>query len=260
MKIAIKLPDDIRERILSFPFLHELEKILDDLSEDREDISQLHLISSKDNIDVLNLLPFHAFYHEIEPQDSKNILSMYRACKYFKMNQIDLYVSLSDKFVDATIAKNINAKDSLGFANGKNNLLLKNKINRNQALHFSEQIYAFLKEIKKDTRNIKTVCSRTLPSLYPDWSENKYVTINLDLVDGEINSEWADFVGLFQNKTFVFLSSELNENFQKSKIEDFIKTLSQENTYKVFEYSSNIELGKLLSYSCLLYTSPSPRD
>lgn len=258
MKIAIKLPDDLRGRVLSFPFLHGLESIMDDLVADEEEISQLHLISPKKDIDVLNLLPFSAFYHEIEDADLNSIFSIHRACKNFKIVDIDLFINLTTALKDATIGKNIGAKKNMGFNEGNGKFLYQQKVQRNQILHFSEQYQDFLKKLRLDVREMRPVSSRSLPALYADWNENKYTVINLDLVDGEVNEEWIDFVDLFVNKNFVFMCSNVEKDLQRYHVEGFIKKLPNKNTYKFFDYTSNIELGKLLSYAVAFITTDSP--
>ncbi len=258
MKIAIKLPDDLRERILAFPFLHGLESIMDDLVSDEDEVSQLHLISPKEDIDVLNLLPFSAFYHEIEGADLNSIFSIHRACKNFKIADVDLFMNLSTTLKDATIGKNIGAKKSMGFNEGNGKFLYQQKIQRNQILHYSEQFQDFLKRLRLDVRDMRPVSSRSLPPLYADWSENKYTVINLDTKNGEINEEWVDFLDLFVNKNFVLMCSGIEKDLQKYHVESFIKRLPAKNTYKFFDYTSNIELGKLLSYAVGFITTDSP--
>ncbi len=51
--IAIKLPFDLQERILSFPLLHKIRE--------KYPIADIHFITPKKEIEVLNLLPFKAW-------------------------------------------------------------------------------------------------------------------------------------------------------------------------------------------------------
>lgn len=257
MNIAIKLPNDLRERVLTFPFLQVLEKKLTELLEDDE-ILNFHLISLKEDIDVLNLLPVHAFYHELEVEDIKTIFTMHRACGNFKMNQIDYFVSTTDSFVDASIGKNIGAVKKIGYNIGKNKWFLNQKVSKLAGRHKSEQTFELLKCFTEEVPSIPVVYSRNMPEAYADWNENPYTVINLDLIGDEFNPEWKEFIDLFVNKNFIFMCSELSLDDQKQKIQEFIKSLPTKNTYKIFEYGSNIAFGKLISYCLGFITNDSP--
>ena len=56
--IVVKLPFDLQERILCFPLLHKIRE--------KYPKAEIHFISPKKEIEVLNLLPFTAYYHEVE--------------------------------------------------------------------------------------------------------------------------------------------------------------------------------------------------
>ncbi|MBT4792914.1 MAG: hypothetical protein HON90_15165 [Halobacteriovoraceae bacterium] len=258
MNIAIKLPNDVRERVLTFPFLHVLvKKIKEKMDEDQ--ILNLHLISLKDGIDVLNLLPFHAYYHELEAEDLKTIFTMHRACANFKIYHLDYFISTTDSFVDASIGKNLGAEKKIGYALGKNGWFLNTKIPKLNGRHISEQVFELLKGVFEEIPNLSSVYSRNMPAVYADWNENPYMLINLDLTkDGEVNPEWKDFVDLFTNKSFVFMCESIPEFEQEEILNGFIKSLPAKNNYKIFVYKSNIEFGKLISYAMGFVTNDSP--
>ena len=258
MNLAIKVPNDLKDKILSFPLLHILQKELSkELKED--EVLKIHLISTKKGIDVLNLLPFDAYYHPIANEDSKNLFTMHRACSNFRMVDIDKFITTTDTFTDATIGKNIGAKESIGFKIGKNSWVLNKTIPPSlEGQHFSDKLYALAKTVLDSVPEIPLVKSRELSTLYADYLENPYFVLNLNLVKGEIELEWIDLISLFENKTIVLMCSELDINFQNPELLDFIKQLPKNNEYKSYVYDSNIEFAKLVSHSVCFITHDSP--
>lgn len=258
MNIAIKLPNNLDEKLLTFPFLHCLEKILkDELEED--EVLNIHLISLKDHIDALNLLPFKAFYHEVESDDLKTIFSAHRACMNFKMDNIDVFISTTDSFVDASMGKNIGAKKKIGFALGKNTWFLTDKISKLGGRHFTEQVFELLRPFcENELPEIPNVNSREMPPAFADWRENPYIILNLDLKGDEVNPEWDDFFDLFVNKSFLLICSEAKPDEQKSILEEYIRKLPKKNSYKVHEHGSHIDFGRLVSYCRIFISHDSP--
>jgi len=257
MIVAVKLPNKLNERVLTFPFLHALDELLQRVAaEDPEDDTyQIHLISIKDGIDVLNLLPFHAFYHELSEEDLKTVFTAHRASASLNLNNgVDVYISTTTSFVDASLGKNINSKNKVGFDLGKNKWLLNKRIPHPGTIHKSDEVFPLIKSITGVAGDISNVSARKVSELYADWSESPYLVIDLDLVNGEINPEWLELIELSVNKRFIFMCSELGEFLQKDKLQDYIATLPSKNTYKLFHYDSNIELAKLVSYSIAFVT------
>ena len=254
MNIVIKLPNDLNERVLTFPFLHMVEKYFkSQLKED--EVLNMHLISLKEGLDILNLLPFKAFYHELDKGDLKTVFSVHRACMNFKIDKVDCFISTTNSFVDASIGKNISAQRKVGFAHGKNGWLLTDKVTKLSGRHFVEQIFELLRPIiTEDFPEIPNTFSRELPPCYADWSESPYIVIDLDLEGEFINPEWIDLFDLFVNKNFVFLCSQEKIDLQKSTLNEFVRKLPNKNTYKVFEHQSHIEFGKLISH-CKYFVS-----
>jgi hypothetical protein len=251
MNIAIKVPNDVRGKILSFPFIHKLVKEVNKKlnEEESEDVLTLHLISSDNGIDVLNLLPFEAYYHEIEASELKSIFTIHRACMNLNIENIDLFISTTESFVDASIGKNLKATTSAGFAGGKNNFLLNQKIPKPTGVHESTKIYQLLKTIVDgDLPEIPNVCSREVNPFFEDWSSEPYFVINLSLKGKEIHPEWIELIGLFENKRIVLMCDSVEENFQESTVNDFIKSLSNQNTYEFYDHTNHINFAKLISY------------
>lgn len=252
MNVAIKVPNDVKGKVLSFPFIHkfvkEINKKLDE--EENEDVLHLHLISSDNGIDVLNLLPFEAYYHEIESTELKTVFTIHRACMNLNLENVDLFISTTDSFVDASIGKNLKAKVSAGFAGGKNNFLLHKKIPKPVGIHESTKMYQLLKTIiDGDLPEIRNVCAREVSPLFSDWSSDPYFVINLSLKGKEIHPEWKELIDLFENKKVILMSDSIEEDFHKSTINEYIKTLSNKNTYEVYQETGHINFAKLISYA-----------
>ena len=146
MNIVVKLPNDLRGKILSFPFLHGLVKEAKKrLNAEEEEVLKLHLISNKKDIDVLNLLPFSAYYHEIEDEDLKSIFTIHRACVGLKIDRTDIFISTTENFVDASIGKNLKAKTNIGFQIGKNSLFFNKRVPYSVNDHQALQIFSLIK-------------------------------------------------------------------------------------------------------------------
>lgn len=252
MKIAIKLPDRLDHRILTFPFLHSLKRFLDKQLDqmDEEESYEIHLIANEEHIDVLNLLPFEAFYHEMSKEDLKSVFSVHRAVVNSKMEGIDTYISMTESFVDASIGKNLKAPRTIGFNTGKNKFLFNAKIPYLKGQHQSDIYFHLLRGIcENELPVVPDVSSRELNPFYDDWSVNPYTLINLDVIEGVINSEWIEFFDLFHGQSFVLMCEKLDENYQKAKIEDFIKELDGKNEFRIFEYTSNIDFSKIVAFA-----------
>lgn len=263
MKIVIKLPNDIKERLLAFPVVQGIYEYYKKYAEEyflenREEYKfELHLLCQKDNIDILNLLPFEAYYHPLEEEDLKSIFTIHRACVNFKKinTSVDLYFSLTDSFVDASIGKNIGAKQVVGFDVGKNKWFLTKKVLKNNTKHLTESFYDLVNNYLKSADKPPFAKRRVLEPFYIDWQINEYVVIDLDAKDDEINPNWLELFELTTNKNYVFFSSTLDRFQQELMINDFIAKLPKKNNYKFFGYNSNIELAKVAAHSKCFITS-----
>jgi ADP-heptose:LPS heptosyltransferase len=261
MKIAIKLPDELDKRVLTFPFLHSLKKILDKRfeEEDQDEMLELHFIGLKDHIDVLNLLPFNAYYHEMEKEDLQTVFSVHRAIVTSKLEEMDVFISMTDGFVDASMGKNLKAKETIGFGIGKNKFLFKIKIPYLKGQHLSDIYYQLLKGITQDDLPvIPNVFSRELSAHYADWNMNPYIMVNIDAKNEVLNPEWKDFFELFEGKNIVVMSDAINPLQQKEFLQEYLKDLPEKNNYKIFEYESNIGFGKVVAYAQTFITFDSP--
>jgi ADP-heptose:LPS heptosyltransferase len=257
MNLVVKVPNDLREKLLSFPLLHVLHREFSQ-DADEENPFRFHIISNKKGIDVLNLLPFEAFYHQVDNEDNKNIFRMHRACANFKINDVDIFINTTEGFVDTSIGKNLGAKTCIGFDVGKNSWILNKKSALPVGHHESDKIYTLAQHVLDEVPEIPLVKSRELPPIYADYQENPYVVINLNLVKGEIEREWIDLIELFVNKNIIFMCSELEKHSQEPELKRFIEELPQKNNYKTFILNSNIDFAKLIAHSVCFVTHDSP--
>ena len=244
MNLVVKLPNKLSERILAFPFLHALDRYYkkrdEEAQKDEEEGSlKLHLVCLGEDIDSLNLLPFSAYYHPLEEEDLQSIFTVHRGCANLKLtNEINLFVSTTDSFVDASIGKNIKAKNKIGFALGKNGWFLNKKVEKPSQVHRAEEIFELLKPITGLLPKIPYVSSRKVEALVKDWNELPYVVLDLDHKDGELNGIWKDLFELSSGKKFILMSSTLDHFEQELRIEGWIKNLPTKNTYEFFPYKS----------------------
>ena len=260
MKIAIKLPDSLDQRVLTFPFLHSLKRYLDRQLEqmDEDACYEIHLIANEQYIDVLYLLPFDAFYHEMSDDDLRTVFSVHRAIKNSKMEGIDTFICMTESFVDASIGKNLMASQTVGFNIGKIKFLFKAKVTYLKGQHQSDRYYQLLRGVcESELPVIPDIYSRELSPFYNDWPDSSYTFINLDVKNNEINEVWKDFFALFKGQRFVLMCDGLDKNYQKDKIQDYLKDLNDNNEYRIFEYQSNIDFGKIVSFSKTFITSDS---
>lgn len=257
MKIAIKLPESIADKISSFPFLFSLNEMLKKrFQEDESNHYQLHLIDVESSIDILNLLPFTAFYHSLELSDTKNVFSIHRAVAAMNISDIDVFITLTESFVDASIGKNLKAKRNIGFLVKKNTLLLNEKVpfieNKSKAFNYHEMLKYIFTEAQNipDLPNIK---SRKL-DLDLKAQAADYFMLDPDLDKEAINSEWSELFDYFQGIHCLLTVSTEDKDKAYGPVNDFIRNLSTKNTYSYLEYVSNIDMAKALCSSICLVT------
>ena len=249
--IAIKLPFDLQERLLSFPFLHALNEKYKE--------AEFHFITPKKDIEVLNLLPFHAFYHEFDEDELNNVFDVHRYCVHAKIFNVDLFVNLTNSFSDATIGMSLRAKHRLGFSDNWKTLVLNQKTKRPVGHHLCEDFFELYKTHVNANVDLKLkVMSRELPSVIPEWDAMPYIAINLTpMKDAVISEEWAKLMHEFEGQRIIFFSSEDRERVAPL-IDGFIAHLPKKNTYSFFLQKDWIELGKMLAYARGVITYEGP--
>ena len=257
MNLAVKVPDDLHLKILSFPFLHALNRYFMDTLEENETFN-FHLISQKENLDVLNMLPFKAYYQTIHVEDANNPFAAHRNLGNLNKADVEVYFSLTETFTDAMIGKNLKAKKRIGFSVTKNNLLFHKKIKDLGFEHYSQKIFSLLKGIDKCDSKLKKVTSRKVDPLYKDHLESPYTVINIEVKNDELDAEWADLIDLFVGQKFVFMASGLALDRKKEALETFKNKLTKKNEYDFYLEENLIDFGKLVSYADCFVSGDSP--
>jgi ADP-heptose:LPS heptosyltransferase len=249
--IAIKLPFDLQERILTFPFLHAIH--------DKYPEAELHIITPGKDIEVLNLLPFKAFYHEFDEDEFSNVFDVHRYCVHAKIFNVDLFISLTNSFSDATIGLSLRAKHRLGFSDNWKTLVLNQKTKRPVGHHLCEDFFELYKAHVNANVDLKLkVMSRDLLPVVPEWDTNPYVAINLTpMRDAVIDEEWMKLVHSFDKQRVIFFSSEDRERVHPL-IDQFMARLPLKNSYSFFLQKDWIDLSKMLAYARGVITYEGP--
>lgn len=249
--IAIKLPFDLQERMLTFPFLHAIRECYPE--------AEIHFITPKIAIEVLNLLPFKAYYHEFDEDEIRSIFDVHRFSANAKIYNVDLFISLTSSFVDACLGLGLRAKKRLGFSDGWKTLVLNQKTSRPQNHHLCEDFFALYKvHVGEEVSTKLKVMSRELTAIVQDWDKLPYIAINLSpLKDAQIAESWLDLINRFENQRIILFASE-DQNKLQLHMPTFMAKLSKKNLYTNFIYTSYIDLGKMLAFSRGVITQSGP--
>ena len=243
--IAIKLPFDLQDRILAFPFLHAISEFYPK--------ADLHFITPKMDVEVLNLLPFKAYYHLFNEDDIKSVLDVHPYTANAAIYNTEMFISLTNSFPDAALGIGLRAKKRVGFSDNWKTLVLTHKINRPINHHLVED-YMTLFELATGTKPDPKlrVNSRTLNPIIEDDEDEEdrpYIAINLaPLRSAVIEDEWIDLISKFEGQRIVLFSSDEQVRVQML-MDSFIKRLPKTNTYINFKYHDWIELGQMLSFA-----------
>lgn len=264
MNIVLKLPDTVEDKIQSYPTVHVLikhyKKLIEDKNAEIEDeleheVLNFHFISQKESLDVLNLLPFNAYYHEFEAEDFKSVFTIHRALVNSKLETCDLYISFTQSLVDATIGKNLKALEKVSFSNGKNNFFLTHKVNLLSGRKKSEQYFELLRPLIEDfPETIPNVCSKEMKEYYLDWRESPYVMISLESKDNEILEHYNELFDLCEHVNFVLVAKHIEDDVYAEKLSQYVETLNKKNTYKIFDTKGLIDFAKAVSYAWTFIT------
>ncbi|MFL5783000.1 MAG: glycosyltransferase family 9 protein [Bacteriovoracaceae bacterium] len=249
--IVIKLPFDLQERLLTFPFLHAIR--------DKYKAAEIHFITPVKDIEVLNLLPFTAYYHEIDEHEIRTVFDVHRYCVHAKIYNVDLFINLTNSFADASIGLSLRAKHRLGFSDNWKTLVLNQKVKRPVGHHLCEDFFELYKTHVNANIDLKLkVMSRELPAVVPEWDTQPYVAINLTpMRDAVIDEEWAKLIHDFEGQRIIFFSSEDRERVSPL-IDGFIARLPKTNTYSFYFQKDWIDLAKMLAYARGVITYEGP--
>ncbi|HXH73761.1 MAG TPA: hypothetical protein VNJ08_02280 [Bacteriovoracaceae bacterium] len=242
--IVVKLPFDLQERMLAFPFLHVLSE--------RYPNAELHFITPKLQIEVLNLLPFKAYYHEFDEDEIETIFDVHRFAITAKIYTVDLYISLTNQFADALLGVALKAKQRLGFSDGWKTFFFNQKTSRPVGHHICEDFFSLLKvNLGGEINTTIKVASRDLPPVIEQSDTQPYVAINLSPIrNEEIEQEWVDLISQFENQRFVFFGGDdqIKVNQQMGL---FMTKLPREtgNSYMNYLLRDPIEIAKMMAHS-----------
>lgn len=259
MVIVLRLPDEVHKRILSYPFIHALRKYyLANIEED--EVLDIHLITHKDGIECLYLLPFNAYYHELSDEDIESLLRIYRTTKNLKIEtEVDLYINLNTSLFDALLGVGLRAKKRVGFDKGRGRYFYTHKTHYSEGLHLKELYLNFFTALEIISPSTSLI-GREIPPFYEDWAENPYMVINLDVnEEGEIFEDWIEFLSFFEKRKIVLCCDGLPLFDQKYKISSFLEKLPpHDNIFEIFELENLIKFSKLSCFAKLFVSYNSP--
>lgn len=238
--IAIKLPFDLQDRILAFPFLHAISEFFPK--------ADLHFITPKKEVEVLNLLPFKAFYHLFNEDDIKSVMDVHPYTANARIYNVDLFITLTNSFPDAALGIGLRAKTRVGFSDNWKTLVLNRKTARPINHHVVEDYMTLfgLATGSNPDKRLK-VTSRPLTRMIEE--EDPYIAINLSpLRSAAIENEWIDLISQFEGQKIVFFASDEQVKVQM-QMESFMARLPKTNTYVNFAYHDWIELARMLAFA-----------
>jgi ADP-heptose:LPS heptosyltransferase len=240
--IVIKLPFDLLERILTFPFIH--------LIRSKYPVAHLHFITPKRQIEVLNLLPFEAFYHEFDEGEISTVFDVHRFTATAKIFNVDIFISLTNSFIDGCLGVGLRAKKRVGFSDSWKTLLFNYKTKRPVNHHLCEDFFALYASLASDeTDNRLRVMSRDLRPVIDGWDSLPYIAVDIGATrDSRISEDLFDFLNFFENQRIILFASEDQERISLL-IPPFISRLSKKNIYSYYVYPSWIDLGRMLAFS-----------
>ncbi len=239
--IVLKLPFDLEERILTFPFLHALSDFYPN--------ADLHFITPKKDVEVLNLLPFKAFYHLFDEDEIRTVLDVHPYTANLHVYNVDLFVCLTNSFPDACLGLGLRAKKRVGFSDNWKTLVLTHKMARPKGHHVAEDFFALFQLTTGSSADTRLrVTSRPLLRP-PDLPASPYYAVNLSPLRGAmIESEWIELLSQFDGHRIVLFASE-DQVQLKLLMDSFIALLPKSNRYEFFIYKDWIELGRMLAYA-----------
>lgn len=238
--IAIKLPSELQDRILAFSFLHAISEFYPK--------ADIHLITPKKDVEVLNLLPFRAFYHLFNEDEIRTIFDVHPYTANANIYNVDIFISLTNSFVDACLGIGLRAKRRIGYSDNWKTLVLNESKPRPVGHHIVEDFMGLLEMATgvPENKRLRVLC-RNLPRMIEDTTP--YIAINLSpLREATIEEEWFELLSLFEGQKIVLFASEEQVKVQML-MENFINRLPKKNTYVNFSYHDHIELARMLAYS-----------
>lgn len=234
MNIAIKLPNSLEEIIYTFPFLHKLYET------QVENGVNIHLVTACEDIAILNLLPFKAFYYQLDRTDSESMLKVLRAFKNSKLDlqQYEYYFSLTSFRSDILLGKLLKAKNIIAFDDVGMDFFITEKIHKLVGRKKTEQYFkllSILKDVDVSEDLVKKIGSKNFALSNEKEIEN-YIVIDSEILNCD---DWLDFLKLFEAQRILILG-KAPKNYQG---------------FKSIENRNDIEIAKLLYLSKGFITS-----
>lgn len=230
MNIAVKLPNNLEEIIYAFPFLHKLSELF------KNENANIHLITGSEEIGVLNLLPFKAFFYQLDKSDVESSLRVVRAYKNSKLNlqEYEHYISLTDFKSDILLGKILKAKNIIAFEDTGFDFLINSKVRKLKGRKKTEQFYKLLSALDEiDENNIRNMGSREF-EIAKDL--NEYIVLDSELLESD---DWIEFINLFDQDRVVIYGEAPKEY----------------TDFKIIAKRNYIEFSKLLYLSKGFITS-----
>ncbi|MCT4643282.1 MAG: hypothetical protein N4A33_13405 [Bacteriovoracaceae bacterium] len=238
MNVAVKLPNDLSGIIDSFAFLCELYEKL------KKDSHSIHIITGYDQIEVLNLLPFKAFYHSFEQKDADSVLGIYRAYKNSKLmhQPFDAYFSLTGTKQDNLLGYLLKAKEKIGFSDSSFSFFLNKKQDSLVGWGADVQKYRLLKALFEiDTNNLKNYASKEYEVL---GDIQNYIVLDSSLLE---NDDWYDFLNLFENQK-VRIQGKDNKKIYKSIAAKNLVDIAKVIYYSKGYITNNKDLASIAAF------------
>jgi ADP-heptose:LPS heptosyltransferase len=244
MNILVRFPDDLTERLLAFPFLQALHHHF----KDHENF-KLHILTAKKNIDVLYLLPFNAFLHELAEEDIKSMFSMHRIAHLIKLDETpDHFFCLMPEMKDTSIGLSLQIKNRFGFEDGKGKWMMNKTIRRPVNRHKSEEYLELLSLLTgKSYDRMGAIEARNIEASDPEREKFPYFILDLKLgEEDQISEEWAEFLNMLENKKVLLMMSGIGQDIARIKLEFFKKKLNGKNKVETYYLSDLIDFAKIV--------------
>lgn len=245
IKIAVKLPESLKEVMLAFPFLHSLNEKLKP--------GYLHLIGPEECLPLLSLLPFNPFFHSYADEDYKNFLDVHRYCVDQKdLSHADTFFALEDEPKMQFMSMCFRAKSRVGFDNSWGKLFLNIKEIPGDGLHQSERYLKLLSSLTDiDYQNTSKVGSKKFKPRIADWEESPYIVVDLpyDRINNEIPPDWIEFVDFLEKRKVLLTCSEAAPENRKEILDRFIEELKMPVDIHAYLFNDFTEFANIVAFS-----------
>lgn len=255
MIIALKLPNDFRERLKSFHFVYRLQRMLQRQMEDDDSALvnySLHLLCAKEDIEVLNFLPFHAYSHPINADDLESFITLHRRGAEINIPRVDYFLHLDPQPREMVLGRTLGARKRLGFVDKWSKYFFTSAIVRNEGKPLSEDINRFGPMVDPQFEKVKL--GKVVPKEFEPSEEHvEFIFVEIPIEDGELDEVWIEFFNYFSEATFAI--SFMGAEGPRPYFEKFKKLVNAKNHYSQFLSDSLWDFGKTAasSYAQILF-------